>query len=175
VDEDFQEFVDGGESGRSEENNKEAGGEKETDKREPKRRLSSGEEWCRRRMEQAMHAGGKFAVAGEERSGKKRQTKAGTHAGYTDQRRGQRKCVARVSRDGSIIGGPLRKFRPMIFQDAQRLDQRKNVRGEKEEQPLGIVARNEMGLLVAKGDIELFRGKLLQHAARNEQTRMKQA
>lgn len=124
-------------------------------------------------MEQAIDAGGEIAVAGEKRSGEKGQAWRRTHAGDPHQGGGERKSAARVSRGGFIVGGPLREFRPLAFEQTKWTDKGKEVRCKEKQKALHIVERSAMGVFVAQGGVQLLGGKRAKHAPRDEQTRTK--
>lgn len=126
-------------------------------------------------MKQSIDANGEIPVAGEKRSGEKRQARTGTHTGDLNQSSSKRNGAAGITCGGLIVRRPLRKFRPVVFERAKRTEKRESVRGEKNEETFDVVARNEMGALVAQSSAELFGGKSAENAAGDEQTRTKQS
>jgi hypothetical protein len=57
-----------------------------------------------------------------------------------NQRGGKRNGTARVARSGLIVGSPLRELSPVVFERSKRADKGKNVRGQKKEESLDVVA-----------------------------------
>ena len=124
-------------------------------------------------MEQAIDAGGEIEVAGKKRSGEKGQAWRRAHAGDTDQRGGERKSVAGVTRRGGIVGCPFGKFGPVRFEQAKRAKEGKKVRREEKQQALDIVERSAVEVFVTQGGVQFLGRKRAKHAPRDEQTRTK--
>jgi hypothetical protein len=55
------------------------------------------------------------------------------------------------------------------------VEERKNVRGQLNEEAFEVVAGSAVGVFMSQGGVELFGGKILKYARRDEQTWTKQA